>query len=151
MLLPRQIARKHVSGRATAGLRGFTLMELLVVMAVIILLMGLSFPVLRRTRDNARFARARSEIMILQQAWLAYWNTYGEFPASGLQEMDTQLVATLGGDNDYNIAFIEFDAQTRIEGMLDPWGRPYMVDFETAAVSMDRYVFRTRVTLLHGL
>ena len=101
----------------------FTLMELLVVLAVIGLLIGLLLPALMGARERAKITRARSEVQTLQQAWLAYWNTYGRWP--DVTEMDAEAVAILAGvdetDNPYKIAFMEFDDRHLTEGFKDPW------------------------------
>jgi prepilin-type N-terminal cleavage/methylation domain-containing protein len=104
--------------------KGFTLVELLVVVAVILILMGLLFPALIGARDRARLTRARSEIQTLQEAWLAYGNLYGSFPT--YEAMTADAVKVLGGENidDNNpqeIAFMEFDERHRDEGFVDPW------------------------------
>ncbi len=121
-------------GRRAAG---FTLMELLVVVAIIALLMGLSFPAIRGAIHRARMTRARSEIQSLQQAWLAYWNTYYD-PVTGLPdfvewssagtEMNPAAVAVLAGvDTDANprgIVFMEFDDVHLVEGFRSPLRGP---------------------------
>ena len=107
--------------------KGFTLMELLVVVAVILILMGLLFPAVMGARERAKIARARSEVQTLQQAWLAYWNTYGDtldWP-DGVVEMNAAAVAILAGvdeaANPYKIAFMDFDQRHLDEGFRDPW------------------------------
>ena len=63
--------------------RGLALVELLVVVAVIIVLMGLSLPVLRRVREQVRSTVCRSNQGQLMVEFLAYEATHGVLP-SGL-------------------------------------------------------------------
>ncbi len=128
---------------------GFTLMELLVVLAVIGVVMGILFPVLRGARERARMGRARTEVLVLHQAWLAYWNTYGTLP-EGFDAMDQAAVDELGGGNERGIIFMEFDNRARDQGMRDPWGHLYGLSFGTESVSTDPFVFETRVNLMYA-
>jgi len=137
--------------------RAFTLMELLVVLAVIGLLMGLLLPALMGARERARITRARSEVQTLQQAWLAYWNTYGRWPGSvNVVRMDPDAVAILAGadtataENPYRIAFMEFDEQQLVEGFKDPWRDNFYRIELTASADGDadaevEWAFTTRV------
>lgn len=121
----------------------FTLMEMLVVMAVIGLLMGLLFPALMNARERAKITRARAEVNALQQAWQAYWNVYKTFPS--FSEMTPDAVLELGGGNTNGIAFMEFDARHETEGFLDPWGVPYRISLSKDAAPQTKWTYKTRV------
>lgn len=136
----------------------FTLMELLVVMAVIVVLIGLLFPALMGARERSKITRARSEIQTLQEAWLAYWNTYGKWPdsmpaAPTAAEMNPDAVEILAGiDEDANpqkIAFMEFDERHLTEGFKDPWLENYYKIVlslpENPEDTEIKWVFKTRV------
>ncbi len=101
-------------------------MELLVVLAVIGILIALLAPALWSARERARVTRARGEAMQLQQAWLAYWQTYTNLPT--FPEMDVDAVTMLGGENMNRIAFMEFDNRHYSEGFKDPWGNQYRLE-----------------------
>ena len=62
---PRQVA-------CECGSRGATLLELLTVIAVLALLIGLSFPSLGRARQAALRAACASNLRQMQTAWFAY-------------------------------------------------------------------------------
>lgn len=145
----RHVVRSKVCSLRSGAL-GFTLIELLAVMAVIGILMGTSFVAIQRAIERAKVTRARSEVQSLQQAWLAYWNTYQEFPSS-VGEMDADAVRILGGDNPLEIAFMEFDARHRSEGFLDPWGDDYYrVELDVEDVDTDGWTYTTRFYLGNG-
>lgn len=59
-------------GSAVRSSRGFTLVELLVVMAIIAMLAGILFPVLRQAQDTARMRECMSNLRQLGQAFSLY-------------------------------------------------------------------------------
>jgi type II secretory pathway pseudopilin PulG len=127
-------------------------MELLVVLAIIGILIGLLFPALWSARERARVTRARGEAMQLQQAWLAYWQTYGDLPA--FTEMDPAAVEVLGGENDNKIAFMEFDNRHYSEGFKDPWGENlYQLKLSVQKDAVDAkttWEYQTRVNCVNA-
>jgi prepilin-type N-terminal cleavage/methylation domain-containing protein len=60
---------------------GFSLIELLVVVAVILIIAAIAIPNLLRARASANEASAVSSIRIMSTACLTYNSTYGQFPA----------------------------------------------------------------------
>ena len=70
---------------------GFTLMELLIVMAIVLVLMLLAIPSIGALRKNANQLSAKKSIQAIQSAEMMYQSTY---PANGF----TCSLAALGGD-----------------------------------------------------
>lgn len=71
-----QIGSKH----KVTHTGGFTLVELLVVIAVIAVLSALLLPALRRAREAAKQARCLSNLRQIGFAWQMYLQDFGAFP-----------------------------------------------------------------------
>ena len=85
--------------RRRRRIRGFTLVELLIVVAVFLTICAIAIPNLMAAMDQARIARVVSEIHTLEDEITLYQTIYGTFPD------DLSQV----GFGNYN----------------DPWGTPY--------------------------
>ncbi|OVE76978.1 hypothetical protein BVX97_00150 [bacterium E08(2017)] len=137
--------------------KGFTLLELLLVISIMILLMGMVGVSVGAAIERARISRARAESAELIRAWKQYYKTYGQWPDSFPanvngrpfnKEMDGPAMAILlaqdPNDNPQNIKFI--DLASAPNGFEDPWGNLYMIYF-TAMNTDDVEVFETSVSL----
>ncbi|MEA3369318.1 MAG: prepilin-type N-terminal cleavage/methylation domain-containing protein [Candidatus Ratteibacteria bacterium] len=62
---------------------GFTLVEIMIVVAIIGVLVAIAIPNFLRARREARDARRKADIRQLQSALTRYNLTYGEYPLSG--------------------------------------------------------------------
>jgi len=58
----------------------FTLIELLVVVTIIIILMGILFPVFRGVQDQAKKVQAKNDVTQIVTAVNAYYTDYGTYP-----------------------------------------------------------------------
>ncbi len=105
----------------------FTLVELMVVIAVIAILLGLIIPTYSGIREQARKTKARATVKHLETAFREYYNYYRTWPVSGdvVYKLDGSLYEIMQGDNPQNRAFIEFEASrgapTTNEIAYDPW------------------------------
>ena len=83
------------------GARGFTLIEMLVVIAIIAILAGLLLPVLSKVKGKARIASARSDMQNLIGAITAYEAEYSRPAAS--PEVEAEVNGTTKPDFTYGI------------------------------------------------
>ncbi len=63
--------------------RGFTLVELLVVIGIIALLAGILVPTIGSIIDKAERVQAQADVKGLATAWKEYYNEYGRWPVDG--------------------------------------------------------------------
>jgi prepilin-type N-terminal cleavage/methylation domain-containing protein len=127
---------------------GFTLIELVVVLAILSILISLGSKGLRSARIRAGKAQATTEMHSIEVAIKSYHNTYGKLPviadkqgradpevdvAFSLEVIDI-LTAENSEDNPRKIVFL--DPQTAStsstnRAYLDPWGAPYQIALDT--------------------
>lgn len=123
--------------------KGFTLIEMLVVMAIISLLTGIMVTGINAARRKAKYGKARAEAGDLTKSWKAYWMVYGKWPELFVQSdgnysnivMDEAAMNILQGqDTLYNKQELVFSSMATKGDFKDPWGKPYRVDFYLTAV-----------------
>ena len=116
----------------------FTLIELLIVIAIIGILAGLVFPALGTVRNNAKRSKASTECQSLKTAIIMYESEFSCWPVkvSGTKDKDAavssseyvQMCRVLTGENSKKTVFYEVGVgYDEDKGILDPWGRPYQV------------------------
>lgn len=128
------------SGRSRRG-NGFTMIEMLVVITIILILIGTLTTAINRARQRARVIRAESGVRELVDAWRAYWIVYEEWPeviSHNVGEEMTSLPAEfeylepLLGDNPRQLVFLDIELDPRDSAhnaFRDPWGKPYNMSF----------------------
>ncbi|MBN1556510.1 MAG: type II secretion system protein [Lentisphaerae bacterium] len=117
--------------------RGFTLMELLTVMVIIMIMVGALIPAFHRVRKRGRRALAESEANALENAIKAYFMEYGEWPyadpsSSNLYQTADDNWDVIGplrvDENPRGILFLQMDEyRRRGNALVDPWGNPYTI------------------------
>lgn len=122
------------------ALKAFTLMELLIVIAIIGILMALLFPAVNGALNAARKAQARNDATQIATACIAYETEYGVGPwgTNSFTEVTGDLLAKLMGTNARQIVFLEVQDTkgNRKPGLTngafqDPWGAPYQIAYDT--------------------
>ena len=107
------------------GEGAFTLMEMLVVIAIMGTLAGLLLTAVNSAREAARKAKARDSAHQLANAWEALLLDRRDFPDTSITEMDPDTVKILGTTTTaYNRSriYMEFATNELANGFLDPWG-----------------------------
>lgn len=133
--------------------RGFTLVELLVVVGMIAVLLGAISTSASSARTRARIQRATSDVKVISQAILSYetWNG-DELPKlgsrgkamNGAEATAESLNFLLGQGNAKGAAGagspdelpVLLMAQLRGRGIVDPWGTLYRVTIVESPVSI---------------
>jgi general secretion pathway protein G len=116
MMLPVAARRNRVSRRAA-----FTLLEVLVVVAILVILAGVGVVATTRYLEDARKSKAQLGAKGLEQAVMAYYAN----PQSGNnypENLNELLAPPFGGSS-----FLK-NGQ---EDLIDPWGKPYQFQFIT--------------------
>lgn len=97
--LPEVRGASDSSGHRNEHSGGFTVVELLIVVAILLTIAGMAVPHLVSAIDQARYARAVSEIYTLQDA--------------------------IGADQAINGVYTDSLKSIGYGNLLDPWGNPY--------------------------
>jgi len=131
-----------------AGSRAFTLIEMLVVIAIIAILISLIFPAVNKARAAAMRTKAQVGVNSVKTALLAYYEEYKRWPTdltgydtgtdievttTGIETVE-DVMKMLGGEdfNNQNPRLVPFmdvpescyDGQC-VLSYVDPWGNPY--------------------------
>ena len=132
--------------------RGFTLVEMMLVIALAATLMAMLASSLLQARNAARRAKAESELREMVNAFIQYFNTYGEWPPNApadetdvSEEFLQPLLDPNDGANPLGVVFLN-KTFTEIERArsrnkygkeyyLDPWMVTYKMSFSTAETS----------------
>ncbi|HKE00050.1 MAG TPA: hypothetical protein VKE69_03510 [Planctomycetota bacterium] len=134
---------------ATHRGRGFSGIELAVVLAILVLLSGVLVPIARREVERSRVARAGSDLKVVADAFVRYFGNTTTWPSNGKGHVGSSAGEELVGyaclfDNvferkGWSGPYLTGGARTsagrtiatteppRARGLLDPWGRPYRI------------------------
>jgi general secretion pathway protein G len=100
----------------TATRAAFTLMEMLVVVAILVVLAGAAVPIYLNYLANARIDRAKADVVTLEKAVEAYAANHDGILPQSLQVL-TQVDPQSGAK-----------ASLEVKHLEDPWRRPYVYE-----------------------
>jgi general secretion pathway protein G len=121
------------SDNRRCGQRGFTLMELLVVLAILGLLMALVGPNVLRQLGGAKTKTAGIQIKDLEQAAEMYKLDVGRYPST--QEGLDALVNKPSNATGWNGPYLKSDVP------LDPWNREYNYKYPGEKGEIDIFTY----------
>ena len=85
---------KKVEGKMLNKKKGFTILEILVVLSVIAILIGIAIPRFKGMQDAANVSKAKAEMKVYQAAVESYKNNTGAYPATSTTLGTTLAAAT---------------------------------------------------------
>ena len=124
--------------RPAGAAAAFTLVELLTVLALLAILSGSAFGLVRGVEDRAAIARAKSELAVLAQAVESWRSQYADLPVitdpadfyqalTGVRGPQNRLLDPPGRTfieaAPFALRFSDPSAPGNV--LLDPWGQPY--------------------------
>ncbi|NOZ63850.1 MAG: prepilin-type N-terminal cleavage/methylation domain-containing protein [Caldiserica bacterium] len=113
------MSRFQEEGKTQNFLKGFTLIELMVVIAIVVLLAGIMIPNYIKNMEKAKLAKAKADIEILIKAITLYRVDSEEFPSS--------LTDLTSGTHPYLARDIP----------LSPWGGSYTYSLGTNSYTIE--------------
>jgi general secretion pathway protein G len=127
----RRAARVRSKQSAQAG---YTLMELLVVLAILGLLAAIATPMVLHYLDSAKVSTAKTEVSNLAAGLDLFKYDVGRYPTTeeGLQA----LVSAPEGVDNWNGPYIKKSTK-----LSDPWGRPYNYRYPGTHAEFDLYSY----------
>lgn len=112
----------HSTLFGSRGSRGFTLVEMLVVIGIIAILAGILLPVLAKVKDNAKKQLAKSEMGSLIGAISAYETEYSRPPAN--KDVETMVGDPAAPSKDYTYGAYDKEGKA----VPNPFGNKYTND-----------------------
>ena len=101
--------------------KGFTLIELMVVIAIILILALIAVPAYRNMQERAKKARAQEDMRNIATALEAFYVDWNQYPVQATAgEMSDAVKAELTGGNEGSGASINVSTATSVTGETGP-------------------------------
>jgi len=126
-ILARKLPRSHHEG-------GYTLMELLVVLAILGLLVAMATPLVLKYLDHAKVSTAKTEVANLSASLDLFKYDIGRYPTT--QEGLPALLKSPPALESWNGPYIK-----KATAFNDPWGHPYLYRSPGQHGDFDLYSF----------
>ncbi len=126
----------------TPGMRGFTLMELLVVMAILALLVAILLPAVQQVREAARRTECRNHLHQLAVAVHNYESTHRRFPPS--YGIVPGVTTTVGGQWSVLARVLPFVEEANLARLID-WNLAYSAQLSVATTRIAMYLCPSEV------
>lgn len=126
------VFRQHINAQKDAKVErqeGFTLVELLVVLAIIALIATIAAPQVLRYLGSARTNAAKAQIQNIESALELYYVDNARYPSS--EEGLGALMTAPAASTSWNGPYLKGSA-----GLKDPWGRPYVYELKADATAV---------------
>ena len=119
---------------------GFTLIELMIVIAIISLVSSIIFANLNEARERAKMVRAQAELKQITEAIIIAQGEQGGkplitfAPAANCGQCYCSTLSSAGCLNNWKLALTQIETATKglVTGLSkfekDPWGNPYRID-----------------------
>jgi prepilin-type N-terminal cleavage/methylation domain-containing protein len=125
--------------------KNFTLIEMLIVIAIIAVLIALLMPVIGKMSKRAKETRAKAEMQSIITAVKSYESTYGLLPCptpspaadtvlpgdAAYDTMMNVLTNVPAASNARSIRFLDVPEGYAANGYVDPWGNKYNIYVDT--------------------
>lgn len=132
MIQGTPVDTQFAQGRLAERTRGFTLLELMVVLLILALLASIAAPRVIKNLSRAKTETAKIEINALGEAVDAYHLDTGQYPSS--QEGLKALLQAPPGTTSWDGPYIK-----KAESLIDPWGHPYRYQYPGRHGAFDVY------------
>lgn len=114
----------------TNNKKGFTIIELLVVMSIILILAGLLMGASQAAKRQAMVAKAKAMISALETAIGMYQADIGSYPATGIDKLYDGLTTSAGLSTanaaNWGGPYMEFKDNDHVGNLIkDSWGNNY--------------------------
>jgi len=124
--------------------KGFTMVELMVVI-IIMAILGLAvIPSLMGSSDKAKYSRAWSDLTAISNAFTAFYGRMGNLPtiADGALEATGTMTGsyTIDGKTVTAAALLQSFLGTSLDEIKDPWGNSYMIKGDWDATDGNGYI-----------